>query len=800
MVKSGMNTKSKKPNHKKLIALLISLTLTKAYGKGYYFADGDLNTLGISAADAKKLLESDTFQPGIQQLSVTVNGQDTNYNGKVNIRNDGHPCLTESLLSDIGISIQKLKFTQEGCLASKDGSDLVVTPNPKGRRIDILAPINLVDTNKIKYLEGGSAALFNYNLHGFNLRTKHSRSDSYTGFITAGFNTENWIFRNKSTLSSSNGNNEFKNTQSYLQKTFESQGKILRIGDVDYYDQFYGVSLRGLQWTPEPSLAGGPITSLQGFANEDSQIEVYQLGQLVYAGQVQAGYYKIESVPVLNSQSPYEVVLTSPNGKKTKSLISAAEAVINQSMQQNSGFSFAAGKATNIKNKYYNEPLVASASYNWAITNNFGLGVGTLASENYFSLAGSASYNLTARNKISVTEYFAEEKKSAGSKKGSSSSLLLTNGLGKDFTLSNSFRYRTNDYNGIEDIGSNAGSYYKWQQSNSLSANLNKIGSLGLTYSISDGRDRRQNNYGATWGKSISNAYLSTTIQKQRVEYRNKSFEETRFYAQVSLPLSGNQRVSSSYTSGDKWRRLSTDYRKSQNSGFSYGLGYSKETNQSRKQDAVFVEASKTTRFTNVGGRVNLNDNYKSLATYAGGGIVIDNNSITFSPYAIGDTFAIVNVGKYSDIELQTPNGKVWTDNNGNAVVPSLRSFNNNLIEVNLKTSPKNLDVMNGIKRITPSRGTFKNLNFETKEVNRVLVYAKDRNNKPLPYGALVSDGQNDAIVGFVDKEGMIFFNDLPKGKVKVGLGSNQTCSIVIGSDDSFSKSGVFTTMHKTCE
>ncbi|EIX1536156.1 fimbria/pilus outer membrane usher protein, partial [Cronobacter sakazakii] len=268
------------------------------------------------------------------------------------------------------------------------------------------------------------------------------------------------------------------------------------------------------------------------------------------------------------------------------------------------------------------------------------------------------------------------------------------------------------------DIGSNAGSYYKWQQSNSLSANLNKIGSLGLTYSISDGRDRRQNNYGATWGKSISNAYLSTTIQKQRVEYRNKSFEETRFYAQVSLPLSGNQRVSSSYTSGDKWRRLSTDYRKSENSGFSYGLGYSKETNQSRKQDAVFVEASKTTRFTNVGGRVNLNDNYKSLATYAGGGIVIDNNSITFSPYAIGDTFAIVNVGKYSDIELQTPNGKVWTDNNGNAVVPSLRSFNNNLIEVNLKTSPKNLDIMNGIKRITPSRGTFKNLNFETKEVN----------------------------------------------------------------------------------
>lgn len=281
---------------------------------------------------------------------------------------------------------------------------------------------------------------------------------------------------------------------------------------------------------------------------------------------------------------------------------------------------------------------------------------------------------------------------------------------------------------------------------------------------------------------------------------KNRTFEETRFYAQLSVPLSGNQRVSTSYTSGNKWRRLNTDYRKSENSGVNYGLGYSKETNKSRKQDTVFVEASKHTRFTLIGSRVNLNNDYKSLATYARGGVVVSKKSITFSPYEIGDTFAVVNVGKYQDIELQTPNGKVWTDGNGNAVVSSLSSFNDNLIEINPKTSPKNLDIMNGIKRITPSRGTFKRLRFDTKEVNRVIVFAKDRRNKPLPYGALVTDGQNNAIVGFVDNDGMIFFNDMPKGKVNVRVGNNKSCSIVLGNEDSLSKTNMFTTLHKICE
>ncbi|MEE7413237.1 fimbria/pilus outer membrane usher protein [Escherichia marmotae] len=406
-----MNTMSKKVISKKFMAIFISFLIKNAYAENYYFANNDLNHLGISSEDAQKLFSSDSFQPGIQHLAIVMNGMSVNYEGKINVGNDGKPCITSSILADIGVDIEKLEFGENGCVFKPDRSGLIITPNAKLQQVEILVPLNLFEADKGKYEKGGYAGIFNYNIHAFNVKNKYSKSNSYAGFLTAGINMDNWILRNNSTLSNYNGKNKFENTQTYLQKTFESQGKVLRVGDVDYYDQFYGVALRGLQWTPEPSLSGGQVTSLQGFSNGDSQIEIYQLGQLVYAGQVHSGYYKIESVPVLNSQSPYEVVLTSPDGKKNRSLVSAAEAIVNLSMQQKRGFSFAAGKATNIKNKYYNEPLVASASYNWSISKDLGFGSGALVSENYYSIAGTAFYNLSSKNSLSITEYFAEEKR-----------------------------------------------------------------------------------------------------------------------------------------------------------------------------------------------------------------------------------------------------------------------------------------------------------------------------------------------------------------------------------------------------
>lgn len=800
MAKLEMNIKSKKQTIKKCATLIFSIYLPNAQAESFYFTQADIQSAGISTESANKLLKNNSFQFGVRHIPIYINGNVANYEGNVFIDNGGQPCITKALMKEVGLKSDAASFDNNGCLEIDGKSSFKVTPDPKHQRIDISAPITVLSSNSEIFSKGGNAALLNYNLNAFNFMGRYGNTDSYTGFLMSGFNSDNWIFRNKSTINSYQGKNKFRSTQTYVQKTFDSLGKILKIGDIDSYDQFYGIYLRGAQWSPEQSITSRMVTSIEGFAAEDSQIEIYQLGQLVYAGQVRAGHYQVNAVPVLNNNSQYEVILTSSNGNKVKSVVTAAESIINQTVQRNSGFSIAIGEALNTRRDSESQPLVATASYLWAGP-SLSFGGGALVHEKYFSIAANASHNFTTRNYLSLTQYLSKDRSTLrGDKNGSSSNVVLTNRLSQSITMSNSIIYRTKDYRGIEDIGSYSNFHYRLQQGNSLNINFSKFGTAGLTYSVSERTGKRENNYGLSWSTNIASAYLTTSIQKQNIQKGKNDLNETRFYAQLSIPLGNHQNLRSSYSSSENWRRLNTEYQKNNKHGLNYVLGYSKESNNNNSKDSMYVEASKTTRFSQLGGRLNFDKYYKSLSTYMRGGVVVDNNSISFTPYSIGDTFAIVNVGKHPDIEVQTPSGNVRTDSDGNAVVSNLNSFSNNIIQVSSETAPKNLDIVSGVKRIKPSRGTYEKLIFDTKEVKRTIVYAKDKFNKPLPYGALVTDGQNDAVVGFVDKDGMIFFNDMPSGKVKVGLGNNNSCLITMDNRGSLSNTGMFTTMHKTCE
>ncbi|MCV5979014.1 hypothetical protein OFO29_42385, partial [Escherichia coli] len=81
----------------------------------------------------------------------------------------------------LDIDTNHVKFDKSGCLLNGSGSDLLVKTNPKRQEIEIIAPINMIASNKSGYVEGGNAALLNYSLQGFNIRGKNSRNDSYAG-------------------------------------------------------------------------------------------------------------------------------------------------------------------------------------------------------------------------------------------------------------------------------------------------------------------------------------------------------------------------------------------------------------------------------------------------------------------------------------------------------------------------------------------------------------------------------------------------------------------------------------------
>ncbi|WP_417653546.1 fimbria/pilus outer membrane usher protein, partial [Escherichia coli] len=84
------------------------------------------------------------------------------------------------------------------------------------------------------------------------------------------------------------------------------------------------------------------------------------------------------------------------------------------------------------------------------------------------------------------------------------------------------------------------------------------------------------------------------------------------------------------------------------------------------------------------------------------GGIAVHGQGVTFSPWAIRDTFAIAALDKpVSGVRIDTPQGPVWTDFRGQAVVPSVGAWRPARVEVDTETLPKNMDIGNGTRVVT---------------------------------------------------------------------------------------------------
>ncbi|MDP1189067.1 fimbria/pilus outer membrane usher protein, partial [Klebsiella pneumoniae] len=67
-----------------------------------------------------------------------------------------------------------------------------------------------------------------------------------------------------------------------------------------------------------------------------------------------------------------------------------------------------------------------------------------------------------------------------------------------------------------------------------------------------------------------------------------------------------------------------------------------------------------------------------SSTSYSGqlqGGVVAHATGITLSPYRIEDTFGVASVGDIAGARITTPQGPVWTDPWGSAVIAGLPAY-----------------------------------------------------------------------------------------------------------------------------
>lgn len=318
------------------------------------------------------------------------------------------------------------------------------------------------------------------------------------------------------------------------------------------------------------------------------------------------------------------------------------------------------------------------------------------------------------------------------------------------------------------------------------------LGTFSVGYTRSAQFDGRTNAHvSASWNKSFRRADV-TLIADSQVggtrsgrdvlqggRRRDSALDnDLSLRLQVSMPLGGDRRINS-YTSR-RGERITAGTALSDrvNEYVNYEVGIERDLNT--REQSVRGNVDLLPRYTRVGLGGSRDPQGSSYTGQLHGGVVAHGGGLTFSPYAVQDTFGIVSVGDIGAAKVDTPQGPVWTDFSGQAVIAGLPVYTHSRVEVQTQSLPRRVDLKNGTQVLTAGRGSFNAVNFDVVKVRRMLLSANDQQGQPLPQGAAVF-GKGDRFLTSVVGEGMIFLNDVNELQdLRVSLPDTSTCLLRI--------------------
>lgn len=763
------------------VGALCSLMSAGAYAEDAHFDALTLKARGINADVAKYFSASPRFLPGVTTVAVNLNGKSK---GKVAARftDDGSLCADAEFLDAIGLKPVEDAVRQSQpnplCLSyNAIYPASIITLTPSNGSIDVVVPIEALSADHAPVMgqdvtRGGGAGMLNYSLFSTqNSAFGHTTSRSQ-GAFDIGVNGYDWALRSRQMVTIADGSMTNDSAYTYAQRTMTSIKMAMQVGQINMNSAlFSGAQISGIQFMPETGLqqdAEGSGITVTGVAQTaQARVDVRQSGVLIYSTLVPAGFFTLTDVPVINFSSDLAITVVETDGQESRFTVSAS-ALTSTRLERPAGLSLAVGKVRQ-SGADGDSPMVGMLSDGWRVTNGVNIHSEMMLSKDYQSLGGRL--NVIPIENVSLSSGLLVSKDDADSVKGRKVTLAAgySSPIGVGINLSmeqNSKGYRelldsTSHRNETPDDFSTT------QYNVGLSWSDDTIGNLSLGYSKTKSygeSDSTQRLVGA-WGKGFQYASVSVNWQRDIGHSPSNTNKGDNIYANISIPL-GQSRVNTYVRRQDDVSVAGVRTNGRANDEVSYSLSVERDTK--RQQDNVGGGVHANLHYTQLGVNASQNGpNRRSYSATANGGIAAHGNGITFSPYAIRDTFGIVSVSQdISGVAIKTPQGKVWTDAWGQAVVSSLPAYKKSRVELDSTTLPKQIDVNNGFMQVTAGYGSVSNLSFDTNSVRRILLNVTLSDGSKLPRGTLITNAKNEYVSTTV-ADGVVFVNDiLPDSKL----------------------------------
>ncbi|MEB0047316.1 MULTISPECIES: fimbrial biogenesis usher protein [unclassified Pseudomonas] len=767
-----------------------------------------LKSRGMDVKVADFFRKAPRFTPGKRRVYLLVNGSER---GSVEATFDaqGQLCFNTALLDQANLMVpaSRFKLVVDKAVSATDCYDFVAAfPQTEielrpGREevslvvsTDALRPLS--DDYGV-YQTGGTGGLFNYEVLGQNTQFSGGESRYYATNTEIGFNAGDWILRSRQSLTMQNDTRNFQSLYTYAQKTFVPIKSTLQAGQINIRNSvFPGSAITGLQVVPDAGLQGKDLggATVEGIAQSQARVEVRQAGALIHTSLVPAGPFKLANVQVLNGFTDLDVRVIEANGQQRSFTIPAAS-LGNVSMSA-PGYSMAVGKVRTFQDDEMDSPMVVTGSGGWLLSPSNKLSSGLMASSNdYQAMAWTLDSSLTPTSSVS----FRNTVSRSGDEKitGTQASVSLSTSLSKNVTAGVNLTRQTQGFRDLLDTTRVQTDGYtdglaKQQYGASLGWSNETLGSFSAGYSTSTSFGGQQTQgVNAAWSKNFKRATVSLNLERSLGEtsydndYLNLGGSSTSsninngtaMYLSVSVPLGNNRSVRSYANKRNGNTRFGVTMDDSSNDLATYTINSERDT--LNKEQDFSGNVNMLPRYTQV--NVGYAQNGSDSTSYTGqvrGGVAVHDQGVTFSPYQLADTFGVAKVGKVSGVKLNTPSGPVWTDKQGNAVIPQLNAYQNTRVEVETKSLPRNVDIKNGFKSVSAGRGAVSKLDFPVEVSRRALLQITDANGQLAAKGNSVLDSKGDFVTAVVEDGNVFLSNGQLNESLSISLGGGKSCAI----------------------
>lgn len=740
---------------------------------------------------------SNAFTSGLYNVELYVNDR-TMGNKTVSflqLENNDLPelCVDQELLNILNIKKNLLeKIPPKNCYSIKDfDSNAFYDFDHNDLKLKLSIPLAIIEYQADGYIpiekfdKGINSAFIGYDVNANTIKFDESSSTNHLYLnLKGGLNWNGFNFRHAGSFST----NEFQlnKYQSYL-NTVSTDILPLhsRLTFGDFYTQTYDISsanIRGIQLATDTSMRPTSQQSyapvIQGIAQTNAIVSVFQDGQKIYERNVPIGNFSIQDLNTI-SNDDLTVQITETNGEKS-SFIVPNQGSFNLIRLNQFNYNFALGRYH--LNEQLTDDYLAQLSFEYGLSNFISIFAGSNISEPFQNyLLGLSTNTKYGGLKFSIDSAHAE---------------LLDQQL-------NGYKYKTSYYYTLNELNTNftINALYQTQKYMSLNNTMSlknyeylsdaEIDNFFRTYLLKQQFDisihqQLSKKYGGLYFNATRSKYWNSdeTYSQYQLGYSNSykrlnySFgftktynflnfknDENKFYLSLSIPLDWNRKTiyvnsniqHSNQPNNQTTATIGSSMAFGDQSQGQVGLSHNYISDSSKDQSTLSANLGYSFPQAQLSTNATWNNDFYQYGLTSTGAFVLHRYGLT-ATNNIPETYTIIHAKDISKANIMNGWG-IKTDYLGNAIYSNISPYRPNEISLDVSNLPLNVQLIENQKSIIPRRYSSTLINIDVKKSSNMLLELSTPNDIQIPIGLQVKN-KSDKLIGSFGQSNQLFIEN----------------------------------------